>query len=63
MASLDRSELLIVFASVLIGSAAGGWSGMHWGNSIVSVASTLIGTVVGYYVIVAVLRAVGHPVE
>jgi predicted membrane protein len=62
MASLDREEILIIFTSFLIGSAAGWWSRMHWGNNLVSVASTLIGTVAGYCIIVAVLRAAGHPV-
>ncbi|MDV2482114.1 hypothetical protein F8E02_08915 [Methanoculleus sp. Wushi-C6] len=62
MATLDRSEILILFASVLIGSAAGWWSRTYWGNSFVAVASTLIGTVIGYFVIITVLRAAGHPV-
>ncbi|MCK8517586.1 hypothetical protein [Methanoculleus sp. 7T] len=60
MASLDRGEILILFTSFLIGSAAGWWSGMHWGNSLVTLASTLIGIVVGYYAIVAALRALGQ---
>jgi hypothetical protein len=29
---------------------------MHWGNDLVTVASMLIGTVAGYYIIVAALR-------
>ncbi len=62
MATLDRQEILIVFASFLIGSAAGWWSRMHWGNGLVAVASTLAGTVAGYFIIVAALRAAGHPV-
>jgi predicted membrane protein len=63
MAALDRSGILILFVSFLIGSAAGWLSRMHWGNSLITVASTLIGTVAGYCIIVAVLRAAGHPVE
>lgn len=62
MATLDRQEILIIFASFLIGSAAGWWSRMHWGNDLVAVASTLIGTVAGYRIIVTALRAAGHPV-
>ncbi|WP_292393701.1 hypothetical protein [Methanoculleus sp. UBA303] len=62
MASFDRREILIIFASFLIGSAAGWWSRMHWGNDLVTVASMLIGTVAGYYIIVAALRAADHPV-
>jgi len=61
MATLERRELLIIFASFLIGSAAGWWSRMHWQSSLAAVASMLIGTVVGYFIILAVLRAVGHP--
>jgi hypothetical protein len=36
---------------------------MYWGNSLIAVASTLLGTVGGYCIIVAALRAAGHPVE
>jgi hypothetical protein len=63
MATLDREEILIIFVSFLIGSAAGWWSRMHWGSGLVAVIATLIGTVAGYLIIVAVLRAAGHPVE
>ncbi|MCK9276766.1 MAG: hypothetical protein M0P22_01595 [Methanoculleus sp.] len=62
MATLDRREILIIFASFLIGSAAGWWSRMHWGNDLATVASMLIGTVAGYYIIVTALRAAGHRV-
>lgn len=61
MATFEREELLIVFASFLIGSAAGWWSRMYWQNSVAAVAATLIGTVAGYAVIVAALRVAGHP--
>jgi len=63
MALLDRQEILIVFASFIIGSAAGWWSRMQWGNNLIAVVATFVGIVVGYYIIVAALRAVGHPVE
>lgn len=63
MASLDRREILILFASFLIGSAAGWWSRMHWGNDLVAIVVTLLGIVVGYYAIVTAFRAAGHPVE
>lgn len=63
MATLDRRELLVIFASFLIGSAAGWWSRMHWQSSIAAVAATLIGTVAGYLLIAAALRATGHPVR
>ncbi len=62
MATFERGELLIVFASFLIGSAVGWLSRMYWQDSIAAVAATLIGTVAGYAVIVAALRAAGHPV-
>ncbi|GLI46618.1 hypothetical protein [Methanoculleus bourgensis] len=62
MASLDKQELLIIFASFLIGSAAGWWSRMHWENDLIAVLATLIGIVIGYYAIVTALRAAGHPV-
>jgi uncharacterized protein YqgC (DUF456 family) len=62
MATLDRQEILIIFASFLIGSAAGWWSRTHWGDGLIAVAATLIGTVLGYFIIVTVLRAAGHPV-
>ncbi|KDE55611.1 hypothetical protein [Methanoculleus sp. MH98A] len=62
MATLDRREILIIFASFLIGSAAGWWSRMHWGGGLIAVAVTLAGTVAGYLIIVTVLRAAGHPV-
>lgn len=60
MASLDRGEVLILFASFLIGSAAGWWSSIYWGNSLITLASTLIGIIVGYYAIVTALRALGQ---
>jgi hypothetical protein len=63
MATLDRLELLVIFASFLIGSAAGWWSRMHWQSSIAAVGATLIGTVAGYLLIAAALRAAGHPVR
>jgi len=63
MAALDRLELLVIFASFLIGSAAGWWSRMHWQSSVAAVAATLIGTVAGYLLIAAALRAAGHPVR
>jgi predicted membrane protein len=63
MATLDRSEVLVLFASVLIGSAAGWWSRTYWGDGFVPVAATLIGTVIGYCIIAAALRIAGHPVE
>ena len=63
MASLDRLEILIIFASFLIGSAAGWWSRMHWESDLIAIAATLIGIVVGYYAIITALRAAGHPVE
>ncbi len=63
MALLERQEILIVFASFIIGSAAGWWSRMQWGNSLIAVASTFIGIVVGYYILLAALRVAGHPVE
>jgi hypothetical protein len=62
MATPDRLDILILFASFLIGSAAGWWSRVHWGNSLVAVAAALAGTVAGYCIIVAALRAAGHPV-
>lgn len=62
MTTLDRREFLVIFASFLIGSAAGWWSRMHTESSLAAVALTLIGTVVGYCIIVAALRAAGHPV-
>lgn len=63
MAALDRQEILIIFASFLIGSTAGWWSRMHGGDDSIAVAVTLAGTVAGYLVIVTVLRAAGHPIE
>ncbi|WP_054847465.1 hypothetical protein [Methanoculleus chikugoensis] len=64
MTTLDRQEFLILFASFLIGSAAGGWwSRTHWGgDGLIAVIATLIGTVSGYLIIVTALRAAGHPV-
>lgn len=62
MATLDRQEILVIFASFLIGSAAGWWSRMHWGDGLIAVAATLAGTVAGYLIIVTVLRVAGHPV-
>ncbi|MDD3857290.1 MAG: hypothetical protein PHP43_04490 [Methanoculleus sp.] len=62
MATVDRQEILILFASFLIGSAVGWWSRMYWGGGLIAVAATLGGTVLGYLIIVTVLRAAGHPV-
>lgn len=62
MATVDRSGILILFVSFLIGSVAGWLSRIYWANDLVAVASTLIGTVGGYCIIVAALRAAGHPV-
>ncbi|MDK2917220.1 MAG: hypothetical protein PWR25_1777 [Euryarchaeota archaeon] len=62
MAALDRQEILILFASFLIGSMAGWWSRTHWDNGLIAVVATLAGTVAGYLIIVTVLRAAGHPV-
>ncbi|BBL68388.1 hypothetical protein [Methanoculleus chikugoensis] len=62
MTTLDRQEFLILFASFLIGSAAGWWSRTHWGDGLIAVIATLIGTVSGYLIIVTALRAAGHPV-
>ncbi|MFA7198114.1 MAG: hypothetical protein WC093_02380 [Methanoculleus sp.] len=63
MTLLDRQEILIIFASFIIGSVAGWWSRMQWGSDLVAVVATLIGIVIGYYIIVTALRAAGHPVE
>lgn len=63
MVTLDRLEFLIIFASFLIGSVAGWWSRIHWGNDPITVVSTLLGTVFGYFIIITALRAAGHPVE
>lgn len=62
MTTLDRQEILILFVSFLIGSVAGWWSRTHWGDGRIAVIATLIGTVVGYLIIVTVLRAASHPV-
>ncbi|MDD3071074.1 hypothetical protein [Methanoculleus horonobensis] len=62
MATLDRQEILVIFASFLIGSVAGWWSRTQWGDGLIAVAATLAGTVAGYFIIITVLRAVGHPV-
>lgn len=62
MATPDREEVLIIFVSFLIGSAAGWWSRMHWGGGLIAVAMTLAGTVAGYLIIVTVLRATGHSI-
>ena len=61
MASFER-EILVLFASFLIGSIAGWWSRVHGESSLVVVAATLAGTVAGYCIITVALRAVGHPV-
>ncbi len=37
-----RSEILILFLSFLIGSAAGWWSRIHWSGAIPTVAATLV---------------------
>ena len=47
MATLERRELLIIFASFLIGSAAGWWSRMHWQSSLAAVGG-LLSTELGY---------------
>ncbi|NLZ29159.1 MAG: hypothetical protein GX885_00150 [Methanomicrobiales archaeon] len=62
MASLDKQELLIIFVSFLIGSAAGLWTRMHWESPLITTLAVLIGIVIGYYAIVTALRAVGHPI-
>ncbi|SDK26062.1 hypothetical protein [Methanoculleus thermophilus] len=63
MIMLVRHELIIIFASFLIGSAAGWWIRMQWGDGFIAVAATLLGTVIGYGIIITLLRMVGHPVE
>ena len=62
MATPDRLDILILFASFLIGSAAGWWSRVHWGNSLVPVAAAVAATVAGYFSIAAALPAAGRPV-
>ncbi len=61
MASFDR-EILILFVSFIIGSAAGWWSRVHGGDGLVSIVVTLAGTVAGYCIIVAAFRTLGHAV-
>jgi|GEM_PF-451272 len=60
MASLDKQEIFSIFVSFLIGSVAGWWSRMYWGSHLITTLATLIGIVIGYYAIVAALRAADH---
>lgn len=60
MASLDKQEIFSIFVSFLIGSVAGWWSRMSWGSHLITTLATLIGIVIGYYAIVAALRAADH---
>ncbi|HRD25891.1 MAG TPA: hypothetical protein PLA39_06405 [Methanoculleus sp.] len=55
-----RSEILILFLSFLIGSAAGWWSRIHWSGAIPTVAATLVSTVAAYLMITGILRAAGR---